>query len=89
VQDLLSRMLGSIVASRCIALRLSQMAEAGESGVHHALEKALWTARMRETTGWAGSFCSGNGIVLEYDVARFAADSEAIYTYEGTREVNS
>jgi glutaryl-CoA dehydrogenase len=90
VQDLLSRMLGNIVASQCMALRLSQMADAGESGVHHAsLAKAFCTARMRETTGWARELLAGNGILLEYDVARFVADSEAIYSYEGTREINS
>jgi glutaryl-CoA dehydrogenase len=31
----------------------------------------------------------GNGILLENHVARFAADAEAIYSYEGTREVNT
>jgi glutaryl-CoA dehydrogenase len=31
----------------------------------------------------------GNGILLEYDVARFVADAEAIYSYEGTKEINS
>ena len=31
----------------------------------------------------------GNGILLDYDVGRFVADSEAIYSYEGTREINS
>lgn len=29
----------------------------------------------------------GNGILLEYDVARFVAG--AIYPYEGTKEINS
>jgi hypothetical protein len=42
---------------------------------------------MRETTGWARGLLAGNGILLEYDVARFVADSEAIYSYEGTREI--
>jgi glutaryl-CoA dehydrogenase len=27
--------------------------------------------------------------VLDYNVARFVADAEAIYSYEGTREMNS
>ena len=27
--------------------------------------------------------------MLEHDVARFFADSEALYSYEGTREINS
>ncbi|HEY4098248.1 MAG TPA: acyl-CoA dehydrogenase family protein [Baekduia sp.] len=90
VQDLLSRMLGNIVASQCMALRLAQLAEAGQAGVQHAsLAKAFCTARMRETTGWARELLAGNGILLEYDVARFVADSEAIYSYEGTREINS
>jgi len=43
---------------------------------------------MRETTGWARELLAGNGILLEYDAARFVADSQAIYSYEGTREVN-
>jgi glutaryl-CoA dehydrogenase len=90
VQDLLARMLGNIVASQCMALRLSQLAEAGRAEVHHAsLAKAFCTARMRETTGWARELLAANGILLEHDVARFAADSEAIYSYEGTREINS
>src|SRR3954449_7578051 len=90
VQDLLSRMLGNVVSSQCMALRLTQLAEAGQAGVHHAsLAKAFCTARMRETTGWARELLAGNGILLEYDVARFVADSEAIYSYEGTREINS
>jgi glutaryl-CoA dehydrogenase len=90
VQDLLARMLGNIVSSQCMALRLSQLAEAGQAGVQHAsLAKAFCTARMRETTGWARELLAGNGILLEYDVARFVADSEAIYSYEGTREINS
>ena len=31
----------------------------------------------------------GNGILLEYQVGRFVADAEAIYSYEGTREINT
>jgi glutaryl-CoA dehydrogenase len=90
VQDLLARMLGNIVASQCMALRLVQLADAGQAGVHQAsLAKAFCTAKMRETTGWARELLAGNGILLEYDVARFVADSEAIYSYEGTREINS
>jgi glutaryl-CoA dehydrogenase len=90
VQDLLARMLGNIVASQTMALRLSQLADEGRAGVQHAsLAKAFCTARMRETTGWARELMGGNGILLDYDVGRFVADSEAIYSYEGTREINS
>ncbi|AOP48740.1 hypothetical protein SL103_23050 [Streptomyces lydicus] len=30
-----------------------------------------------------------NGILLDYDVARFFADAEASYSFEGTREMNT
>ena len=44
---------------------------------------------MRETVGYARELLGGNGILLDYDVGRFVADGEAIYSYEGTREINS
>jgi glutaryl-CoA dehydrogenase len=53
------------------------------------MAKAYSTMRMRETVGWARELMGGNGILLENHVGRFVADAEAIYSYEGTREVNS
>ena len=44
---------------------------------------------MRETVGWARELMGGNGILLEHHVGRFVADAEAIYSYEGTREMNT
>ena len=46
-------------------------------------------ARARETVGWARELLGGNGILLDHHVARFVADAEAIYSYEGTREINT
>jgi glutaryl-CoA dehydrogenase len=90
VQDLLVRMLGNITASATLCARLSQLQEAGKAGDEHAsLAKAYCTARMRETVGWARELLGGNGILLEHHVGRFVADSEAIYSYEGTREMNT
>jgi glutaryl-CoA dehydrogenase len=43
---------------------------------------------MRETVGLAREVLGGNGILLENNVARYFADAEAIYSYEGTREIN-
>ena len=31
----------------------------------------------------------GNGIVVDYNVARFFADSEALYSYEGTFQMQN
>ena len=90
VQDLLVRMLGNITASACMVMRLSQMQDAGIMNDEHAsLAKAFCTVRMRETVGYARELLAGNGILLEHHVGRFVADAEAIYSYEGTREMNS
>src|SRR5919199_1119951 len=90
VQDLLVRMLGNVTAAQCMALRLSQLQEAGQMSDEQAsLAKAFCTVRARETVGWARELFAGNGILLEHHVGRFVADAEAIYSYEGTREINS
>jgi glutaryl-CoA dehydrogenase len=90
VQDLLVRMLGNVTASQCLLVRLSQLQDAGELEDQHAsLAKAFCTVRMRETVGWARELLGGNGILLEENVGRFVADAEAIYSYEGTREINT
>jgi glutaryl-CoA dehydrogenase len=90
VQDLLVRMLGNITASAALCMRLSQLQDAGRMTDEQAsLAKAFSTVRMRETVGWARELMGGNGILLEHNVGRFVADAEAIYSYEGTREVNS
>jgi glutaryl-CoA dehydrogenase len=90
VQDLLVRMLGNITASACLVTRLSQMQDAGIMCDEHAsLAKAFCTVKMRETVGYARELLGGNGILLDHQVGRFVADAEAIYSYEGTREMNA
>jgi glutaryl-CoA dehydrogenase len=90
VQDLLVRMLGNITSSWALCTRLSQLQDLGAAEDRHAsLAKAFCTTRMRETVGWARELMGGNGILLEHNVGRFVADAEAIYSYEGTREMNT
>ncbi|HKA87100.1 MAG TPA: acyl-CoA dehydrogenase family protein [Haliangiales bacterium] len=90
VQDLLAKMLGNVTASQCLCLRLSQLQDAGLLADEHAsLAKAFCTVKMRETVGWARELLGANGILLDHHVGRFVADAEAIYSYEGTREMNS
>jgi glutaryl-CoA dehydrogenase len=90
IQDLLVRMLSNVTASQCLLVRLSQLQDEGRMEDHHAsLAKAFCTVRMRETVGWARELLGGNGILLEENVGRFVADAEAIYSYEGTREMNT
>jgi glutaryl-CoA dehydrogenase len=90
VQDLLVRMLANITASAAMCTRVSQLQDEGRLADEHAsLAKMFCTMRMRETVGWARELMGGNGILLENHVGRYVADAEAIYSYEGTREVNS
>jgi alkylation response protein AidB-like acyl-CoA dehydrogenase len=90
VQDLLVRMLGNITASAAMCARLSQLQGENRMADEHAsMAKAFCTVRMRETVGWARELMGGNGILLENHVGRYVADAEAIYSYEGTREVNT
>src|SRR5487761_467777 len=90
VQDLLVRMLANVTASACLCARLSALQQEGKAyDEHSALAKAFCTVRMRETVGCARELLGGNGILLENHVGRFVADAEAIYSYEGTREINT
>jgi glutaryl-CoA dehydrogenase len=90
VQDLLVRMLGNVTSAYGLCVRLSQLQDEGlAEDRHSSLAKAFCTTRMRETVGWARELLGGNGILLEYNVGRFVADAEAIYSYEGTREMNT
>jgi glutaryl-CoA dehydrogenase len=90
VQDQLVRMLGNVTASLCMVTRLSQLQDTGAMTDEQAsLAKAFCTVKARETVGLARELLGGNGILLEHDVGRFVADAEAIYSYEGTREINT
>jgi alkylation response protein AidB-like acyl-CoA dehydrogenase len=90
VQDLLAKMIGNVTASQCMVVRLSEMQDEGKLKDYHAsLAKAFCTVRLRETVAWARELLGGNGILLDHQVARFFCDAEAMYSYEGTREMNT
>jgi glutaryl-CoA dehydrogenase len=90
VQELLAKMLANVTASQCMVVRLAQLeAEGKMTDAHAALSKAFCTAKMRETVAWARELLGGNGIQLDYDVARFFADAEALYSYEGTYQMQT
>ncbi|AMM22379.1 acyl-CoA dehydrogenase [Frondihabitans sp. PAMC 28766] len=90
VQDLLSRALGNISSSIALCMQTSDLLDQGrQTDAHASMAKQWATSRMRETVGWCREVMGGNGIVLDYGVARRFADAEAIYSFEGTREMNS
>jgi glutaryl-CoA dehydrogenase len=90
VQDLLAKMIQNITASQCVVTRMAQLHVEGKmSDAHAALAKAFATAKSRETVAWARELLGGNGISSDYKVARFFADAEALYSYEGTYQMQN
>jgi alkylation response protein AidB-like acyl-CoA dehydrogenase len=90
VQDLIARMLGNVTACQCLMLRLAQMDDEGKMLDHHgSLAKSFCTARMRETVAWGRELLGANGIVVDYNAARYFADAEALYSYEGTFQMQN
>jgi len=90
VQDQLVQILGNAVASMGMMVRLAQLEDAGVAkDEQSALAKAFTTARMRESVALGRSILGGNGIVTDYEMAKIFADAEAIYSYEGTYEINT
>ncbi len=90
VQDILAKMLANVTACQCLMVRLAQLDDEGKLLDHHAaLAKAFCTAKMRETVSWGREIFGANGIVVDSKVGRFFADAEALYSYEGTYQMQN
>ena len=91
VQMNLVKMLGNLTAMQTMALRMAQL-EARDGYISHeraSLSKAWMSDKLRDTVALGRGALGGNGILIEHDVARFFVDAEAVYSYEGTYEMNS
>lgn len=103
VQEKLARMLGNTVASLALVVQLSARQDGstrltagappglgGEFADENSALAKMQTARLaRETVALGREVLGGNGILLAHDAARFFADAEAVYSYEGTHEINA
>ncbi len=90
IQNHLVSMLGDVTAMQQLCIRLSRMQDAGEMRDEHAsLAKVFTASRCRDVVARAREIFGGKGILLENHVARFFCDTEAIYSYEGTNEINT
>lgn len=90
IQNHLVEMVSNLTAMQTLCFRLSELQDQKLLTDEHAsLAKVFCSMRTRDVVGRAREVLGGNGILLEYDVARFVADAEAIYSYEGTKEINS
>ena len=90
VQQQLVTMLGNAVASMGMMAGLARLQDNGAADMPQvALAKSYLSARMRETVALGRSILGGNGIVTDFRMAKIFSDSEAIYTYEGSFEINT
>lgn len=90
VQYRLARMLADITDMMCMQFRLSQLMDEGKFSMPRvALAKMHYTERARAILADARDMLGGNGILLDYHVARHLCDIEAIDTYEGTDTVQA
>jgi len=88
-QSYLANMLGDLTAMQNMVFRLSQLQDNGTMNDQQASLAKVWiTKAMRRLVSTGRELFGGNGILLEYDIAKYMADSEALYSYEGTAQIN-
>jgi glutaryl-CoA dehydrogenase len=90
IQSKLANMLAEITNMQLMCLRLSQLLQQGKmTGGMASLAKMNNAKKARRVCSDARDILGGNGILLEYHVARHHSDMEAVYTYEGTDTVQT
>jgi glutaryl-CoA dehydrogenase len=89
VQQKLVEMAADVTQMQLLCFRLAELMEAGEATAPMiSLGKYNNAARARRVAQTAREVLGGNGILIENHIARLMLDAEAIYTYEGTNEIN-
>ena len=90
IQNKLANMLAEITTMQLLCFRLSQLQEAGKmTGAMASLAKMNNARKARQVCAEARDVMGGNGVLLEYHVARHLSDMEIVYTYEGTDTMQS
>lgn len=88
-QNKLSTMQGNLIASESMMAQLARMEDRGSAkNEQSALAKAFTSKLMRETVSLGREILGGNGLIADYRMAKIFNDAEAIYSYEGTFDIN-
>ena len=88
-QNKLATMQGNLVASESMMAQLARMEDRGSANNEQsALAKAFTSKLMRETVALGREILGGNGLISDYRMAKIFNDAEAIYSYEGTYDIN-
>jgi len=90
IQNKLANMLAEITNMQLMVYRLSQLQEQGKmTGPQASLAKMNNAKKAKQVCSDARDIMGGNGVLLEYHVARHLSDMEIVYTYEGTDTIQS
>jgi glutaryl-CoA dehydrogenase len=90
IQKKLADMLAEITNMQLMCFRLGQLQEKGEmTGPMASLAKMNNARKAKQVCADARDIMGGNGVLLEYHVARHLSDMEIVYTYEGTDTVQA
>lgn len=90
IQNRLANMLAEITHCQLMGFRLAQLFEEGKmTGGMASLAKMSIAKKCKQVCSDARDILGGNGVLLEYLVAKHLADMEIVYTYEGTDIVQS
>lgn len=89
VQQKLVEMAAEVSYLQFFGYHLAQLMETGQLTIGQvAMAKYSATTRARRVAQLGREVLGGNGILLDYHVARLFTDAEAIYSYEGTADIN-
>lgn len=90
VQNKLANMLAELTAMQLICFRITELQERGKlTGAMSSLAKMHTSQKGRWICAEARDILGGNGLLLEYQVARHMTDMEVVHTYEGTDSIQS
>ena len=90
IQQKLANMLVEITNMQLLCFRLAQLQEEGRMTPGMAsLAKMNNARKAKQVCAEARDIMGGNGVLLEYYVARHLSDMEIVYTYEGTDTIQS
>ena len=90
VQEKLSMMQANLTNAMALSAQIARQQEKGDyNEIVTSIGKMSNALRLRETVAMGRGITGGNGILVENDIARFFSDAEAVFTYEGTHEINA
>jgi glutaryl-CoA dehydrogenase len=90
VQNTLADMVAELSAIQLICYRMAELQESGQwTGTMASIAKMHTANKARTIANQARDLMGGNGLLLDFHVARHLTDMEVVHTYEGTEFIQS